>query len=184
MKDVLSTLLLLLVIYPAFAQDRAHPNECRLESKYDQSADTTTIKCLDLIKWGEAPARLTIHAAASFKGHEPNQSARLWLILSSNRSDSTREAPLLFKQAVTIHLALDSGELEIPVSDYSTDFFEMNRLRAESAHAVICIDDLQKVLNSRNLAGKWGTVDFKFSDRSLASLKDFIAHNAIAPLAH
>jgi hypothetical protein len=184
MRQVLSAMLLLLAIYPTHAQDRSHPNACRTESKYDQVADTTTVKCLDLVKWGEAPARLTIHAVASFTGREPNQSVRLWLVLSSNRSGSTREAPLLFKEATTIRLALDSDQLDLPVTDYNSDFFELNHLRAESAHAVMCLEDLQRVLKTKSLAGRWGTVDFKFSDSALASLKNFIARQAIAPLAH
>ncbi len=185
MRQLLRAMLLLLVMYPAYAQDRSHPSTgCRLESKYDQMADTTTVKCMDLVKWGEAPARLTIHAAASFTGREPNQSVRLWLILSSNRSGSTREAPLLFKEATTIHLALDSTQLEIPVTDFSTDFFELTHLRTESAHAMICLEDLQRLLKAKSVAGRWGAVDFKVSDGAFPCLKSFIAHEAIAPLAH
>src|SRR5262249_40665577 len=150
MRQVLCALLLLLASCPAYAQDRFQPhastNTCRVEIKYDQVSDRTTIKCIDLIKWGEAPARLTIHAVASFSGREPNQTTKLWLVLSSNRSGSTREAPLLFKDSKLMLLTLDSNQLDVPVTDYSTDFFELSRLRAESAHAVICLDDLQKLL--------------------------------------
>jgi hypothetical protein len=185
MQQVLRAMLLLLVMYPAYAQGRSHPpNACRFESKYDQMADTTTVQCIDLVKWGEAPSRLTIHAAASFTGREPNQSVRLWLVLSSNRSGSTREALLLFKEATTIHLALDSDQLDIPVTDFSTDFFELTHLRTESGHAMICLEDLQRLLKAKSVAGKWGAVDFKFSDAELACLKSFISHEAIAQLAH
>jgi hypothetical protein len=48
----------------------------------------------------------------------------------------------------------------------------------------MCHEDLQKVLKTKSLAGKWGTVEFKFSDTSLASLKEFIAREAIDSLAH
>jgi hypothetical protein len=181
MRQVLLAMLVLLVMYPVYAQDRSHPpNGCRLESKYDQMADTTTVRCMDLVKWGEAPARLTIQAAASFTGREPNQSVKLWLVLSSNRSGSTREAPILFKEAPAIHLALDSDQLDIPATDYSTDFFELTHLRTESAHAMICLEDLQRLLKAKSVAGRWGAVDFKFSDAALACLKNFIAHQAIA----
>jgi hypothetical protein len=185
MREVVRAMLVLLVMYPASAQDRSHPpGGCRLESKYDEMADTTTVKCMDLVKWGEAPSRLTIHAAASFTGREPNQSVRLWLLLSSNRSGSTREAPLLFKEAATIHLAFDSDQLDIPVTDFVTDFFELTHLRAESAHATISLEDLQRLLKAKSVAGRWGAVDFRFSDSELACLKNFIAHEAIEPLAH
>ena len=184
MRQVLHLMLVLLAICPVYAQNRSRPQTCRIETKYDEIADKTTVQCIDLIRWGEAPARVTIHAVASFRGREPNESVRLWLVLSSNRSGSPREEPLLFKDAMIVRLMLDSAELDIPVTDYNTDFFELSRLRAESAHAVFCLEDLQKVLKAKSLSGSWGTVEFKLSDTALASLKDFIAHEALGPLAH
>src|SRR5262249_37411297 len=142
MRQSLIVMLVLLAMSPAYAQKHSRQNGLRLESKYDQVTDTTTTSCIDLIKWGEAPARLTIHAAASFTGREPNQSVKLWLVLSSDRSGSARQAPLLFKESTIVHLVLDSGQMDIPITEYHTDFFELSGLRAESAHAVFCLEDL------------------------------------------
>ena len=67
---------------------------------------------------------------------------------------------------------LDSTQLEIPVKDYRHTYFELIRSFAESARAEFNHEDLQRLLDTRSLAGKWGGVEFKFSEAALASLVD------------
>jgi hypothetical protein len=75
---------------------------------------------------------------------------------------------------------VDSARLEIPVTEYRNDFFELNRLFAESARAEISREDLRKLLEVKSLSGNWGGAEFRFSDANLASLKYFISHQVFA----
>jgi hypothetical protein len=70
--------------------------------------------------------------------------------------------------------------MEVPVKNYRTDFYELNRLLAESARAEIRREDLQKLLEARSVEGKWGNIEFKLSDDALAALKDFISRQVLA----
>lgn len=159
---------------PALLQDQQPASVGRLVTKYDRVAETTTVQC-DLPDTGASPAKLSFQANASFQGEEPNESAKFWLSLSSNRGRSTRHTQPLFRDAETLYLAVDSTQLEIPVKDYRNNYFEIVRLFGESARAEINREDLRKLLEARSLAGKWGGVEFKFSDAALASLKEFIS---------
>ena len=172
--------LLLLAILPTLAQDRQPARVCRLETKYDRLTDTTTVGCDELVKWGEAPAGLSVQAQVSFRGKEANETAKFWLCLSSNKGGATRHTGPLFKEASTLSLVLDGARLEFPVTDYRHNFYELAGLRSESARAEIRTEDLNKLIETKNLAGKWGGVEFKFSDAALASLKDFISRQVFA----
>src|SRR5438105_4802475 len=156
MKQTYRITLLLLAMLPALRQAREPASGCHLETKYDRLADTTTIQCNDLIKWGEAPAGLTIHAHASFRGRESNETAKFWLFLSANKGGATRHTQPLFQEATTLYLMMDAVRLEIPVTDYRHDFFELANSMAESARAEISREGLRKLLEAKSLEGKWG----------------------------
>lgn len=74
-----------------------------------------------------------------------------------------------------ITLSTETTRLEVPVSDYHNDFFELNSLLAESARAEISRKDLRKLLDTNSLKCKWSDLEVKFSDASLSSLKSFIS---------
>src|SRR5262245_47624834 len=158
--------LLLLATLSANPQDLQPANVYRIETKYDPGSDTTIVKC-DLIESVESPARLTVHAGASFRGKggakDPYEAAKCWFFLSSNRGGATRHTQPLFREASTLRLAMDSARLEIPVEDYRNDFYELVGSFSESARAEIGREDLRKLLNAKNLKGDWGGVEFKFS---------------------
>src|SRR5262249_18327060 len=100
------------------------------------------------------------------------------------KGGATRQTQPLFKEATTLFLMTESARLTIPIKDYRNEFFELNRLLAERARAEIGNEDLQKLLDARSLEGRWGGVEFKFSDTALASLKDFISHQVFASHTH
>ncbi len=179
MKQFYSSVLILLGILPAGSQDQRPAGACRLETKYDGSVDTTTVHC-DLYESAGEQGRLVVRANASFRGKEPDGTAKFWLGLASFRGGATRRTQRLFQEAATLHLSLDSDRLEIPVIDYRNDFYELNRLLAESARAEIGRDDLRKLLEAGSLEGRWGGAGFKLSDAAHASLKDFITHQVFA----
>ncbi|HEY7183383.1 MAG TPA: hypothetical protein VIC84_18260 [Blastocatellia bacterium] len=165
--------------FPALPQDRQSPPTRRIETKYDRMADTTTVQC-DLIEIGQGAPRLTVQANASFRGKEPNETAIFWLGLSSYKGGATRHTQRSFEEATTLYLTMDSERLEVTVKDYRNDFYELNRLLAESARAELSREGLRKLLNAKTIEGKWGDIEFKLSDDALASLKDFISHQAFA----
>jgi hypothetical protein len=171
--------LLLLSFSPALSQDFQPARVGRVEAKYDRSADTTTLQC-NLVELGEGAPKLTVQANASFRGKEPNGTAIFWLGLASYKGGATRRMPRLFKEATTLYLTMDSARLEIPVKDYRNDFYELNHLLAESARAEISRDDLRKLLDAESIEGKWGDIEFKFSEAALALLKDFISRQVFA----
>ena len=179
MKQVYSGALFLLTIIPAIAQDVPPAKVCRVEAQYDRYADITTVQC-DLIELGKGAPRLSVQANASFYGKEPNDSAKFWFGLSSFRGGATRRTEPAFKEATMVSLIVDSARLEVPVKDYTNDFFELNRLLAERARAEISREDLQKLLDAKSLEGNWGGVGFKFSNAALASLKTFISRQVFA----
>lgn len=160
--------------FSALPQDHQPARVSRIEAKYDRSADTTTLEC-NLVELGEGAPKLTVQANASFRGKEPNETAIFWLGLASYKGAATRRTPRLFKEATTLYLTMDSARLEVPVKDYRNDFYELNRLRAESARAEIRREDLYKLLDTKSVEGRWGDVEFKLSETALASLKDFIS---------
>jgi hypothetical protein len=104
--------------------------------------------------------------------------AQFWLGLASYQGSANRRSPSSFREATTLYLTADSKQLEIRVKDYRKDFFEINRLLTEEARAEIGSVDLQKLVNARRIEGKWGSAEFKFSDATLASLKNFISRQA------
>jgi hypothetical protein len=179
MKQAYSGVLLLLAFFTALRQDHKPAPACRIESKYDRSADTTTVQC-NLVELGKGAPRLLVQANACFRGKEPNETAKFWFGLSSYQGGATRHTQRLFQEATTLYLAMDSERLEIPVNAYHNDFYEMNRLLAESARAEIGREDLQKLHSTKSLEGKWGDVEFKFSEAALESLKDFISRQIYA----
>jgi len=163
----------------ALPQDQQPFQVGRIETKYDRAADTTTAQC-DLVELGQGAPRLIVLANASFSGREPNKNAIFWLGLSSYKGGATRRTQRSFKEATTLYLTMDSTRLEVPVKDYRNDFYELNRLLAESARAEISREDLRKLLDARSIEGKWGDIEFKVSEAALASLKDFISHEVFA----
>jgi hypothetical protein len=171
--------LLLLATLSATPQDRQPASICRLETKYDPGADTTTVKC-NLIESVESQSRLTVQANASFRGKEPNETTKFWLSLSSNRGRATRRTQPLFREVTTLRLLTDSARLEIPVKDYRNDFYELVGSFSESARAEIGHENLRKLIETKSLKGEWGGVEFKFSDAALSSLKDFISRRISA----
>jgi hypothetical protein len=173
MKPAYIIALLLLAVFHALSQDFQPTRVGLVEAKYDRSADTTTLQC-NLVELGEGAPKLSVKANASFRGKEPNESAVFWFGLASYKGGATRRAQPLFKEAMTLYLTTDSARLEVPVKDYRNDFFELNRLLAESARAEISREDLRKLLDAKSVEGKWGDVEFKLSEAALASLKDFI----------
>jgi len=75
MKPAYITAMLLLSFFPAFAQDFQPTRVGRVESKFDRSTDTTTLQC-SLVELGEGAPKLTVQAIASFRGKEPNETAK------------------------------------------------------------------------------------------------------------
>jgi hypothetical protein len=173
MKPTHITALLLLSFIPSLSQDLQPAHVGRIEAKYDRVADTTTVQC-DLLELGQGAPRLTVRANASFRGKNPNENSVFWLGLASYKGGATRRTQRSFKEATMLYLTMDSTRLEVPVKDYRDDFYELNRLLAESARAEISREDLRKLLDAKSVEGKWGDVEFKLSEAALASLKDFI----------
>ncbi|MFN0088376.1 MAG: hypothetical protein ACKVX9_23500 [Blastocatellia bacterium] len=174
MKQILCLTLLTLTVLPVFGQKSSPARACRMASHYDRLVDATTIQCDDLIPRGDAPAGLSVGINHSFRGKSPNETAKFRLHLSSNRGGVTRHTPPLFQGAETLYLHADSAILELAVKSYSNTFFELIRSSDESAQAEIRAEDLRTVLAAQRLEGNWGTASFKFSDRALSALKEFI----------
>jgi hypothetical protein len=174
------TLLPLLLGISLIIQQNSQPKGVgQIESRYDRDADMTTVQC-DLLELGKGAPRLVVQANASFRGKEPNETAIFWLSLSSYRGSATRRTKPLFKETKTVLLYVDSDRIEVPAKDYRNDFYELNRLFAEQAHAELGRESLKKLLDAQKLEGKWGEVEFKFSGDSLASLKEFISRQVFA----
>jgi hypothetical protein len=167
------------VTFSALPQDHQPTHVSRVEARYDSLADTTTVQC-DLVELGQGAPRLTVRANASFRGKEPNETTKFWLGLASYKGDATRRTQRSFEEATTLYLTTDSTRLEVPVKGYHNDFYELNRLLAESARAEISREDLHKLLDAKSVEGKWGDVEFKLSEAALASLKDFISRQVFA----
>jgi hypothetical protein len=179
MKPAYNAALLLLAVFPLSSQNHQPTRVGRIETKYDRSADTTTVQC-DLIELGAGAPKLTVQANVSFRGKEPNGTAIFWLGLASYKGGATRHTQSLFKEVTMVSLMVDSARLEFPVKDYRNDFYELNNLLAESARAELNREELRKLLDAKSIEGKWGDVEFKMSEVALASLKDFISRQVFA----
>jgi len=183
MTKTYGIILLFLAILYGDPQDPRPANIYRLETRYDPGADTTTVKC-DLVESIESSARLTVQVGASFRGKggekAPNDATKFWFFLSSNRGGATRRTQPLFREASTLRLVTDSARLDIPVEYYRNDFYELVGSFSESARAEIRHEELRKLIEAKSLNGEWGSVEFKFSDAALASLKDFISRRIFA----
>ncbi|HEU0173311.1 MAG TPA: hypothetical protein VFV58_03545 [Blastocatellia bacterium] len=165
--------------FPALPQDHQSTHVSRVEAKYDRLTDITTVQC-DLVELGQGAPRLTVRANASFRGKEPNETAIFWLGLASYKGGATRHTRRSFEDATSLYLTMDSARLEVPVKDYRNDFYELNRLLAESARAEISREDLRKLLEARSVEGRWGDVEFKLSEAALTALKDLISRQVFA----
>jgi hypothetical protein len=174
-----SVAMLLLALFPALPQNHRATHNGQGESEYDRLTDTTTVHC-DLVELGDRAPKLTVRANASFRRKEPNETTKFWFSLASYKGDATRRTQRSFKEATTLYLTIDSARLEFPVKGYRNDFYELNRLLAESARAEISLEDLRKLREARSVEGKWGDVEFKLSEDALASLKDFISRHVFA----
>jgi hypothetical protein len=179
MKPACSVALLLLTLFPALGQDIQPTRVGRIEAKYDRLADKTTVQC-DLVELGQGAPMLTVRANASFRGKEPNETAKFWLGLASYKGVATRHTRRSFEEATTLYLTMDSARVEVPVKNYHNDFYELNRLLAESARAEISREDLHKLLEAMSVEGKWGDVEFKLSEAALTALKDLISRQVFA----
>jgi hypothetical protein len=75
MKPAYSAALLLLAVFSPLSQNHQPTRVGRIETKYDRSADTTTVQC-DLIELGAGAPKLTVQANISFRGKGPDGTAR------------------------------------------------------------------------------------------------------------
>jgi hypothetical protein len=174
MKYACCLALLLLTTQSALAQNEQEAGLCRVETKYDRAADTTTIGC-NLFESYENRLRLIVRINVSFQGKEANETAKFSLAFSAYKGDATRKTAPLFKDAATLALSAAPAHLELPISDYRQDFFEMTRLLAEQARAELGREDLRRLLAAQSLAGKWGGAEFRLSGAALAALKELIS---------
>ena len=171
------TLLLWMTLF--VGGQNGEPGVCRLDTKYDRVGDLTTVQCA-LLETTASPVKVSVWATASFQGKEPNETAKFWFVLSSHQSGATRRTPPFFQEASQLFLHIDGSQQSFPVTHYRKDFFELNRFLGESARAEINRADLQKLLNAKKLAGKWGEVEFTFSAAALTSLQDFLSRQVFA----
>jgi hypothetical protein len=174
MKYAYCLVLLLLTTQSVLAQNEPEAGLCRVETKYDYAADTTTIGC-DLFESYQERLRLIVRINVSFLGKEANETAKFSLALSSYKGGATRKTAPLFKGAATLALSANPAQLELPINEYRQDFFEMNRLLAEQARVELGREDLRRLLAAQSLAGKWGGAEFKLSEAALAALKEFLS---------
>lgn len=167
-------LFVCLAAMPGAANAQTAESACQRESKYDPVANLTTVECA-LLDSFTPPIRLMLTASAAYQGKQPNKTAKFYFGLSAFRGSSNRRTPLLFKDATTLSLSLETTTLKIPVAGFHTDFFEMSRLLAEQAQASLERQDLRKLLEAKHLAGSWGNTEFKLSEASVLALKKFIS---------
>jgi hypothetical protein len=171
---LLLVLIFCLAVLPSAAYAQTPGSVCQREAKYDPAANLTTVECA-LLETFTPPIRLMLTANVAYQGKQPNETAKFHFNLSAFRGDSDRRTPPLFKEATTLSLSLETTRLEIPVTGFHADFFEMNRLLAEQAQASLDGENLRKLLEAKSLAGKWGNAEFKLTDASFQSLKKFIS---------
>lgn len=168
-----------LALLPAISYAQKSGSGCQLERKYDRQANVTTVECA-LLETFTPPIRLMVQANASFPGKFPNDAAKLYFTLSAFRGDANRRTLPLFKGENVLLLNLGATELEVQVTGFRLEYFEMNRLISEQASVVINRDDWPKLLEARSLQGKWGNTSFALSEASLTALKTFIAEQVVA----
>ncbi len=183
MRRSLGAALILLVGLPVSLRGDQHPGICRIQTRYDLLNNTTTVEC-DLVHSLNATGRLFIRANLSFPGRQPIENTKFWLEFSSCRNVVTRPTEPLFRNADVISLLTSSVQFEIRAKEYRSEFFEMNHQIAESVRAYIGSEDLQKLLDTTRLSGKWGTAEFRFSDDALDALKQLILSQVLARPAH
>lgn len=179
MKHLYCLAVLLLTPQTVLAQNEPEAGLCRVETKYDRDADTTTVGC-DVFESYKDRLRLIVRINMLFQGKEPNETAKFSLALSSYKGDATRKTFPLFKDVATLSLSVARAQLELPISDYRQDFFELNRLLAEQARAELSREDLRRLLAAQSLAGKWGGAEFRLSGTALTALKEFISRQSVA----
>lgn len=170
---LLITLSFFLAMLPASANAQSSGSACQRETKYDPVANLTTVECA-LVETFAAPVRFMLTANASYQGKKPNETAKFYFTLSAFRGSSNRRTPSLFKESKTLFLSLDATNLEIPVTGFHMDFFEMSRLLAEQAQSGPDRKILQNLIESQTFVGRWGNTEFTLSDAALLSLKKFI----------
>src|SRR5690242_19089538 len=107
MKQACCVALIIAMIFPTFSQAQGPGGACHLINKYDRGADLTTVQC-DLIESVETTGRLIVQASASFRGKEPNETAKFWFGLASYNGSATRHTQPLFQHATTLTLSVDS----------------------------------------------------------------------------
>ena len=171
---LLIALMFCLVVLPLAASARKLGDAYQREARYDPETNVTTVEC-SLHEVFKPPIRLMLTANASYQGKQPNETAKFYFNLSAFRGDSNRRTPPLFREATSLSLSLETTHLEIPVTGFHTNFFEMNRLLAEQAQANLDRGALRTLLEAKSLTGKWGNTEFKLSDDSLLALKKFIS---------
>lgn len=147
--------------------------------RYDRITDTTNVTC-ELVRWGEAPARVTVEAHAVYQGREPKEPGRFWLAMLSNRGGPTRRTPMLFKDSESILMAIDSEQYDVRLEDYNCTLFEIVPAVAESARAEINPELQRRLIAARRLEVHWGSAGIKFSDPALLALKTFISDHVAA----
>ncbi len=172
--SLLIVLICCLAVLPTAAYAQKSADVCRREVKYDPETNLTTVEC-SLHEMFTPPIRLMVTANTIYRGKRPNETAKFHFQLLAFRNGSNRRTPLLFKDAATLSLSLETTTLEIPVTGFHTDFFEMSRLLTEQAQAGLERENLQKLLETKTLAAKWGKIEFKLSEASLLMLKKIIS---------
>ena len=152
---------------------------CRLETKYDSESNTSSVSC-HLLERVTDFGRLMVHANVSFQGKQANESTRFWLRLSSFISSATGHTNPILSVAGILSLRLDESRLDIPITGYHQDYYEMSRMLVEQAQGEINRQYLQKLLGAKRIAGCWGSGDFELTDAETVTLRDFISRLVLA----
>lgn len=161
------------------ASDTYKSDTFKSRIRYDRTTDTTSVTC-ELVRWGEAPARVTVEAHAVYQGREPKEPGRFWLEFQSNRGGPTRRTPMLFKDSESLLMAIDSERYDVPLEDYICTLFEIVPAVAESARAEINPELQRRLISARRLEVHWGSAGIRFSDPALSALKTFISDHVAA----
>ncbi|MDT4896754.1 MAG: hypothetical protein QOH25_1831 [Acidobacteriota bacterium] len=144
-----------------------------ITTKYDRFTNITEAVLQEtLAKTGEGVYGLRLTAVAYFEGNELHSKAKFQIALSWTKS-SKLASDLKFREAEQVILLIDGEPLSLSVRNYKYHVAEIMSWVSEYGTLELSDGDINKLLKAKTVEGRWGDVEFRFTDAALDAFNDF-----------
>jgi hypothetical protein len=146
----------------------------KITTKYDRFSDVTEAVLQEtLASTGEGIYGLRLTAVALFEGNELHSKPKFQIDLSWTKAGN-KQSDLKFNEAGDVILLADGERLRLPVRNYKYHIADIMSWVNEYGTLELSDSDINKLLKAKAVDGRWGDIEFRFTDTGLAAFYEFV----------